>query len=112
MGPYLGATRPHLGVTRRPQVRTRRPLRIFSLCCFYVSCFIFIFQRVDYQLLRNMKHSTCMFHIMFQCFISKTLWGRFKNTVGAIQKHCGSDSKTLRERSIAPSVFFKMKHET
>ena len=39
-----------------------------------------------------------MFHIMFQCFISKTLWERFKNTEGAIQKHCGSDSKTLRER--------------
>ena len=98
MGPHLGATRPHLGVTRphlgamgphlgatrRPQVRTRRPLRIFSLCYFYVSCFIFIFQRVEYQSLRNMKHSTRMFHIMFQCFISKTLWGRFKNTVGAI----------------------------
>ena len=39
-----------------------------------------------------------MFHIMFQCFISKTLWERFKNTVGAIQKHSGSDSKTLWER--------------
>ena len=22
---------------------------------------------------------------------SKTLWERFENTVGAIQKHCGSD---------------------
>ena len=32
-----------------------------------------------------------MFHFSFQCFISK-------NTVGAIRKHCGSDSKTLRER--------------
>ena len=32
-----------------------------------------------------------MFHIMFQCFI-------FKNTEGAIQKHCGSDLKTLWER--------------
>gem|GEM_PF-1716875 len=28
-----------------------------------------------------------------------------KNTVGAIQKHCGSDLKTLRERESAPSVF-------
>jgi len=25
--------------------------------------------------------------------------------VGAIQKHCGSDLKTLRERESAPSVF-------
>ena len=112
MGPHLGATYPYLGVTRPHLGATRRPLRIFSLCYFYVSCFIFIFQRVDYQLLRNMKHCTCMFHIMFQCFISKTLWERFKNTVEAIQKHCGSDLKTLRERSIAPSVFLKMKHET
>ena len=28
-----------------------------------------------------------------------------KNTVGAIQNPCGSDSKTLRERESAPSVF-------
>ena len=32
--------------------------------------------------------------------------------MGAIQKHCGSDLKTLRERESAPSVFWKMKHET
>ena len=32
--------------------------------------------------------------------------------MGAIQKHCGSDFKTLRERESAPSVFWKMKHET
>ena len=35
-----------------------------------------------------------------------------KNTVGAIQKHCGSDLKTLWECEIAPTVFWKMKHET
>ena len=95
--------------TRRPQVRTRRPLRIFSLCCFYVSCFIFIFQCVDYQLLRNMKHSTRMFHIMFQCFISKTLWERFKNTVGAIQKHWGSD-QSLPQCFLKWNMKHKMKH--
>ena len=53
-----------------------------------------------------------MFHFWFQCFILKTLWEKNKNTVGAISKHCGSDSKTLRERESAPSVFLKMKHET
>ena len=49
---------------------------------------------------------------------TKTLWERFKNTEGAIQKHCGSDLKTLRERDCAPSVFFylfqyvaKVKHK-
>ena len=35
-----------------------------------------------------------------------------KNTEGEKQKHCGSGSKTLRERESAPSVFLKMKHET
>ena len=42
---------------------------------------------------------------MYQCFTfrfnvssPKTLWERFKNTMGAIQKHNGSDSKTLWER--------------
>ena len=35
-----------------------------------------------------------------------------KNTEGEKQKHCGSNSKTLRERESAPSVFLKMKHET
>ena len=34
-----------------------------------------------------------------------------KNTEGEKQKHWGSDSKTLRERESAPSVFLKMKHE-
>ena len=38
-----------------------------------------------------MKYSVSMFHISFQCFISK-------NTVGAIQKHNGSDTKTQWER--------------
>ena len=45
-------------------------------------------------------------------FIQKTLREKNKNTVGAIQNLCGSDSKTLRERESAPSVFLKMKHET
>ena len=35
-----------------------------------------------------------------------------KNTDGEKQKYWGSDSKTLRERESAPSVFWKMKHET
>ena len=35
-----------------------------------------------------------------------------KNTEGEKQKHCGSDSKPLWERECAPSVFWKMKHET
>ena len=42
----------------------------------------------------------------------KTLREKNKNTEGAIQNLCGSDSKTLRERESAPSVFWKMKHET
>ena len=58
-------------------------------------------------------------NIRFLCFtfsfnvsFKKTLREKNKNTVGAIQNPCGSDSKTLRERESAPSVFKKMKHET
>ena len=40
------------------------------------------------------------FHISFLVSMFHT-----KNTVGEKQKHCGSDSKTLRERESAPSVF-------
>ena len=72
----------------------------------------FMFQPIDYQFFWRLKHATFMFHFWFQCFILKTLWEKNKNTVGAIQKHCGSDFKTLRERESAPSVFWKMKHET
>ena len=35
-----------------------------------------------------------------------------KNTEGEKQKHCGSDSKTLRERESAPSVFLEWNIET
>ena len=71
-----------------------------------------MFQLIDYQYFYYMKHSTSMFHFYFQSFILKTLREKNKNTVGAIQNPCGSDSKTLRERESAPSVFWKMKHET
>ena len=47
-----------------------------------------------------------MFHTL------KTLRERNKNTVGAISKPNGSETKTLRERESAPLVFLKMKHET
>ena len=55
------------------------------------------------------------FYVSFlvSMFHSKnTVREKNKNTVGAIQNLCGSDSKTLRERESAPSVFWKMKHET
>ena len=50
--------------------------------------------------------------ILILISFKKTLREKNKNTVGAIQTPCGSDSKTLRERESAPSVFLKMKHET
>ena len=62
-----------------------------------------------------LKAETYDFYVSFLVSMfhsKKTLWKRFKNTVGAIQNPCGSDSKTLRERESAPSVFLKMKHET
>ena len=48
----------------------------------------------------------------FNVSFKKTLREKNKNTVGAIQNLCGSDSKTLWERESAPTVFWKMKHET
>ena len=66
-------------------------LRIFYQWCFLLSCFIFMFQPIDYQFFWRLKHATFMFHFWFQCFI-------LKNTMGEKQKHCGSDLKTLWER--------------
>ena len=40
---------------------------------------------------------------------TKTLWKRFKNTVGAIQKHCGSDN-ALPQRFEKWNMKLKMKH--
>ena len=51
-------------------------------------------------------------NIRIQCFTFSFNVSVQKNTVGAIQKHCGSDLKTLWERESAPTVFWKMKHET
>ena len=45
------------------------------------------------------------FLLPLNSYILKTLREKNKNTVGAIQNPCGSDSKTLRERESAPSVF-------
>ena len=60
------------------------------------------------------KAETYDFYVSFlvSMFHTKNTEGENKNTVGAIQNPCGSDSKTLRERESAPSVFLKMKHET
>ena len=54
-----------------------------------------------------MKTETYDFYVSFLLSMFHS-----KNTEGEKQKHCGSDSKTLRERESAPSVFWKMKHET
>ena len=54
-----------------------------------------------------LKAETYDFYVSF--FVSMF---HLKNTEGEKQKHCGNNSKTLRERESAPSVFFKMKHET
>jgi hypothetical protein len=37
-------------------------LRIFYQWRFLLSCFIFIFQSIDYQYFRRLKHTTFMFH--------------------------------------------------
>ena len=62
-------------------------LRIFYLRCFLLSCFIFMFQLIDYQYFWRLKHATFMFHFWFQCFILKTLREKNKNTVFWKVKH-------------------------
>uniref|UniRef100_UPI004026FE59 hypothetical protein n=1 Tax=Alloprevotella sp. TaxID=1872471 RepID=UPI004026FE59 len=55
-----------------------------------------------------LKAETYDFYVSFLVSMfhsKKTLWKRFKNTVEAIQKHCGSDSKTQWERETSPIVF-------
>uniref|UniRef100_UPI003FD88F64 hypothetical protein n=1 Tax=Alloprevotella sp. TaxID=1872471 RepID=UPI003FD88F64 len=55
-----------------------------------------------------LKAETYDFYVSFLVSMfhsKKTLWERFKNTVGAIQKHNGSDSKTQRKRETSPIVF-------
>ena len=38
---------------------------------FYLSCFIFMFQPIDYQLFRKMKHNTSMFHLLKALIINR-----------------------------------------
>ena len=74
-------------------IRVHARVHVYMLYLFVesVSCFIFMFQLIENQTFQELKHWCSMFHFWFQCFI-------LKNTVGEKQKHCGSDSKTLRER--------------
>ena len=68
---------------------------------------MFHFYVSTYWLSILLKAETYDFYVSFLVSMFHT-----KNTEGEKQKHCGSDSKTLRERATAPSVFWKMKHET
>ena len=73
----------------------------------HILCFMFHFYVSTCWLSILMKAETCNFYVSLLVSMFHT-----KNTEGEKQKHCGSDSKTLRERESAPSVFWKMKHET
>ena len=69
--------------------------------------FMFHFYVSTYWLSILLKAETYDFYVSFLVSMFHS-----KNTVGEKQKHCGSDTKTLRERFYAPSVFLKVKHET
>ena len=69
--------------------------------------FMFHFYVSTYWLSILLKAETYDFYVSFLVSMFHP-----KNTEGEKQKHWGSDLKTLWERESAPSVFFKMKHET
>ena len=92
-------------------------LRIFYLRCFLLSCFIFYVSTCWLSILS--KAETYDFYVSFLVSMfhskkhwgrkTKTLWKRFKNTVGAIQKHWGSDN-ALPQRFEKWNMKLKMKH--
>ena len=92
-------------------------LRIFYLLHFLLSCFIFYVS--TYWLSTLLKAETYDFYVSFLVSMfhskkhwgrkTKTLWKRFKNTVGAIQKHWGSDN-ALPQRFEKWNMKLKMKH--
>ena len=67
-------------------------IHTFSEPLIYLSCFIFCYKVIEYQSFQKVKHTTLMFHFLFQCFILKILREKNKNTEGATQKHCGNDN--------------------
>ena len=60
--PTRGRVAPRLGPA--PQLGRQIADYIFHKndFMFYLSCFIFMFQPIDYQLFRKMKHNISMFH--------------------------------------------------
>ena len=93
-------------------------LRVFThgIFCFHVSFFSF-----NTLIINVFKR----WNIVYLCFIfsfnvsfkkhwgrkTKTLWERFKNTVGAIQKHCGS-VKPLPQCFEKWNMKLKVKHSS
>ena len=73
----------------------------------HILCFMFHFYVSTYWLSILLKDETYDFYVSLLVSMFHT-----KNTEEKKQNPCGSDSKTLRERFHAPSVFWKMKHET
>ena len=81
--------------------------------------FMFHFYVSTYWLSRLLKAETYDFYVSFLVSMfhskkhwgkkTKTLWKRFKNTVGAIQKHWGSDN-ALPQRFEKWNMKLKMKH--
>ena len=79
-----------------------RHFRFTYILPLHILCFMFHFYVSTYWLSRLSKAETSNFDVSFLLSLfhsqkhsgrkTKTLWERFKNTEGAIQKHCGSDN--------------------
>ena len=91
-------------------------LRIFTYCIF---CFHVSFLSFNLLIINTFEGWIYDFYVSFLVSMfhskkhwgrkTKTLWKRFKNTVEAIQKHCGSDN-ALPQRFEKWNMKLKMKH--
>ena len=96
-----------------------RHFRFTYILPLYILCFMFHFYVSTHWLSIHSKAETLNFDVSFLLSMfhsqkhsgrkTKTLWERFKNTEGAIQKHCGSDN-ALPQCFEKWNMKLKMKH--
>ena len=98
-----------------------RHFRFTCILPLHILCFMFHFYVLTYWLSILLKAETLNFDVSFLLSMfhsqkhsgrkTKTLWERFQNTVGAIQKHWGSDN-ALPQCFEKWNMKLKMKHRS
>ena len=82
-------------------------LYTFSKPLIYLSCFIFMFQLIDYQSFQKMKHTTLMFHFQFHVSLFKTLWERFHAPTVFLNRSLSVFESLPQCFYFSPSVFLE-----